>query len=307
MGRYRPLVLVVTAAIIALITSLLIHNYLQKRVKVRDVTLETEPVTVAKSDLSWGTKVTKEMVKTVDFLKGSLPRDTFLDPSFVVGRVLIYPVKANEPIFESRLAPTNVKAGGVAAVISPKKRAVAVKIDKTLGFPGFIRPGNRVDVLVTLASGRASSPVTKTVLENILVLTAGPSTETKGKEEKMLPVEAITLEVSPEEAEKLALAATEGRLQLALRNFNDTQDVFTPGATIPTLLTSHSRSPVKEMKKETKVVVKKEVENKKPVEQIVVPPPLAEVTKVETVKPPAYTVELIKGSKMSEVTFEGSE
>ena len=96
-------------------------------------------------------------------------------------------------------------------------------------------PGNRVDVLVTITPDRrgSSNPVTKIVLENILVLAAGPEVEKKGKEPTNVNV--ITLEVTPEEAQKLALAATEGKLQLALRNFSDTEDVRTKGTTDPHL------------------------------------------------------------------------
>jgi pilus assembly protein CpaB len=220
----------------------------------------------------------------------------------VVGRVLIYPVKVNEPIFESRLAPMEVKTGGVAAVISPKKRAIAVKVDKVIGVSGFIHPGNRVDILMTLATGRTFNPVTKTILENILVLAVGSETkERKGSEEKSSPTDVITLEVTPEEAEKLALATTEGKLQLALRNFSDTESIVTRGTTVSTLVGSHSPSPPREMRPP----VRREVEVKKVAPQELPPPPVE--MKVESPKVSTHTVELIKGSKVSEVKFEGSE
>jgi pilus assembly protein CpaB len=211
-------------------------------------------------------------------------------------------VKVNEPIFESRLAPVDVKAGGVAAVISHKKRAIAVKVDKVIGVSGFIHPGNRVDVLMTLATGRTFNPVTKTILENILVLAVGSETkERKGSEEKASPTDVITLEVTPEEAEKLALAATEGRLQLALRNFSDTENVVTRGTTVSTLVGSQSFSPPREVRPPSR----REVEVKKVTPQELPPPPVEK--KMESPKPPTHTVELIKGSKVSEVKFEGSE
>jgi pilus assembly protein CpaB len=153
-----------------------------------------------------------------------------------------------------------------------------------------------VDILVTLAAGKTPAPLTKTILENILVLAAGPETETKGKEEKPSNVDVITIEVTPEEAEKVALAASEGKVQLALRNFSDTEDVITKGTTIPTLLASYSYSPLKEAKTDTrKVAAKKGVETQKPV-----PTPAVE-------KPASFVVELIKGTKTSEVKFERSE
>jgi pilus assembly protein CpaB len=220
------------------------------------------------------------MIKVVPFLKASLPEGYFSDPASLEGRVLISPIKANEPIFETKLAPTSVKTGGIAAVITQKKRAIALRVDKTIG--------------------KTPAPFTKTVLENVLVLAAGPETEIKGKEEKQSNVDVITIEVTPEEAEKVALAATEGRLQLTLRNFSDIEDVITKGTTIPTLLASYSYGPVKETKTDTRrAPVRKVVEREKPgVEK-----PSAPIT----AKPSVFTVELIQGSKSSEVKFEGSE
>jgi pilus assembly protein CpaB len=242
------------------------------------------------------------MLKKTNFLKGSLTTGYFSDPALVVGRVLIYPVKADEPIFESRLAPVEMKTGGVAAVISPKKRAIAVKVDKVIGVSGFIHPGNRVDILMTLATGRTFNPVTKTILENILVLAVGSETkERRGLEEKSSPTDVITLEVTPEEAEKLALAATEGRLQLALRNFSDTENVVTHGTTVSTLVGFRSPSSPREIRSPGR----KEVQVKKQASKELPPPPVEK--KVESPKPSTHTVELIKGSKVSEVKFEGSE
>ncbi len=291
------------AVIIALMTSLLVYGYIQKKGSEKEVAVEIQPVVVAAVDLSWGTRITNEMLKKANFLKGSLTTGYFSDPALVVGRVLIYPVKADEPIFESRLAPVEMKTGGVAAVISPKKRAIAVKVDKVIGVSGFIHPGNRVDVLMTLATGRTFDPVTKTILENILVLAVGSETkERKGSEEKSSPTDVITLEVTPEEAEKLALAATEGRLQLALRNFSDTEDVVTEGTTVSTLVGStHSPAPAKERRPRSR----KEVEVKKVAPQELPPPPAEK--KVDPPKLSIHTVELIKGNKISEVKFEGSE
>jgi pilus assembly protein CpaB len=302
MGKYKSVMLLGVAVIIALMTSLLVYGYIQKRGEVKEVAVETQPVVVAAVDLSWGTRITDEMLKKANFLKESLSTGYFSDPALVVGRVVIYPVKVNEPIFESRLAPVEVKTGGVAAVISPRKRAVAVKVDKVIGVSGFIHPGNRVDVLMTLATGRNFNPVTKTILENILVLAVGSETkERKVSEEKSSPTDVITLEVTPEEAEKLALAATEGRLQLALRNFSDMENVITQGTTVSTLVGSHAPSP----SKDTKPSVRREVEVKKVTPQELPPPPIEK--KVESPKPPTHTVELIKGSKVSEMKFEGSE
>jgi pilus assembly protein CpaB len=275
------------------------------------------------------------MMKQVNFLKGSLPEGSFSDLSSLVGRVLIYPVKTREPILESRLAPRNVTTSGVAAVISLRKRAVAVKVDKVIGVSGFIHPGSRVDVLITMGTGRTSHPVTKIVLESLLVLAVGPERkEKKGLEERASSTDVITLEVTPEEAEKLALASVEGKIQLALRNFNDTENVSTPGVTIASLLGS---SAYHGSVNETRGAPQKETEVQKPVSPSPLPDPVREeraqprtLPKVENAipagteaqnppegenvkpatvekKPSVFVVELIKGNKMNEITFKESE
>lgn len=240
MEKYKPLILLVTAVVIALVTSILAYNWVKKETTVKETLIQTEPVAVAVKDLSWGTVLSKEMVKTVTFLKGSLPAgDYFTDPSSLQNRVLVSPVKANEPIFESRLAPDKVTGGGVAAIVNPDKRAMAVKVDKVTGVSGFIHPGNRVDVLVTITpSGKRKYPITKIVLQNIPVLAVGTEMEQEKKAGKAIQVDVITLELSPDEAEKLALATTQGKIQLALRNYNTTEEVSTRGATVSRLLWS---------------------------------------------------------------------
>jgi len=284
MSRYRPFLLLAAAVVVALISTLLIYNYMQKKATGKSVAAETQGVAVAVVDLNWGTVIRKEMVKTEPYLKSSLPVGYFPDSASLEGRVLLSPVKAREPILESRLAPTTMKTGGVAAVVSPKKRAVGVRVDRVIGVAGFIHPGNRVDVLVTITSQEVKQPVTKIVLENILVLAAGPEVEQKGKGEKPAQVDVITLEVTPEDAEKLAMSVTQGKIQLALRNFSDNEDVLTKGITIPALLASYSGgSPIKSGKPGSR----RPTQAKKPVSE----------------KPEAYTVELIKGGKVTKVTF----
>lgn len=236
----KQIIIFGVAILLALLVSVLAYNRLQKKTKAQPAPIETQPVAIAAGDLSWGTALTAEMIKMAPYLKKSLPPGTtFSSPSALEGRVLIYPVKANEPIFESRLAPTTVKEGGVAAIITPKKRALAVKVDREIGVAGFIHPGNRIDVLVTISQNEErSSFITKKVLENILVLATGPHFETTGKQEKPVMVEVVSLEVTPEEAEKLAFALTQGKIQLTLRNSIDNEHVFTRGVTIPLLLAS---------------------------------------------------------------------
>jgi len=240
-AKLKPVLLFTVAVIIALATSVITYNWIKKETAAKQDAYKTLPVAVAITDLQWGTVINKEMVKTVPYLAGSLPEGSyFTDVVSLEGRILLSPVRANEPILKSRLTPESNETGGVAAVIDPNKRAMAVKVDKVIGVSGFIHPGNRVDVLVTIDRDRQKSPITKIVLQNILVLTTGTEMEKKGKDQKAVPVDVITLELMPEEAEKLALAVTEGRIQLALRSFNNVATVTTLGATIPRLLSGES-------------------------------------------------------------------
>ena len=287
MKRYKPVILIVLTVLVALATSVMAYNWLQSRsVAFAKQRGEIVNVAVAVTDLSWGTVIKPEMVKTVPFLKGSLTVGGFYtDPASVTGRVIITPIKADEPIFESRLAPSNITTGGVAAVISRDKRAMTVKVDKVKGVSGFIHPGNRVDVLATFRPNYAQMPVTLTVLENISVLATGTETEIRNKQEKPVEVDVITLEVSPNEAEVLALSSTEGKLQLSLRNFSDTKNMSTKGATVQSLIALLSgKRPAQERKAKHRGKVSEPV-------------------------PEYYTkVQLIEGHKVNDVKFkEGSE
>jgi len=240
MGRYAPAILLVAAVVVALITSVATYNWLQGKKEVRVVkSVETVPVAVAVVDLFGGSVISKEKLKLKTFMSGSLAEGSFFsDPSALEGRVVLSPVRAGEPVLLSRLAPENLTEGGVPAVIKEKKRAMSVKVDQIIGVAGFIKPGDKVDVLVTLVNPENGMPTTKIVLENMLVLATGAQVA-KGGKDQSAPVSVITLEVTPEEGEKVALATSQGRIQLALRSYKDSVEVFTKGATVPALLASY--------------------------------------------------------------------
>ncbi len=285
MKRYKPVILLVLTVLVALTTSLLTYRWLKVRA-AGNQRGETVNVAVAVTDLNWGTVIKPEMVKTVPFLKGSLAAGFFTDPALVAGRVVITPVKSGEPIFESRLAPTDITKGGVAAVIAQNKRAMAIRVDKVKGVSGFIHPGNRVDVVATFRPSFSAMPVTVTVLENIPVLAVGTDTEIRDKQEKPIEVDVITLEVSPGEAEVLALASTEGKLQLSLRNYSDTKNMATKGTSVQSLIALLSGKPPAPEKRKVK-------------HKEVAPEPVKEYYS---------NVQLIEGHKVNELKFkEGSE
>lgn len=240
MRNWKAAIPIVAALIVAVVGSAALHKWMKQQSapkEVVEVKAETVPVVVAAIDLAWGTKLTPEMLKTVPFYKESLPTGYFLEPEKLVDRIVIAPIRPGEPLAEHRLAPDSIKTGGVSAILKPGKRAIAVKGDKVIGISGFINPGNHVDVLVTLTDPRNKKQKTKLVLENILVMATGTQIQKNDKGDPA-PVDVYTLEVTPEEGEKLALAASEGKLQFALRNMMDTEKVLTRGATIPQTLAS---------------------------------------------------------------------
>jgi pilus assembly protein CpaB len=237
--------------------------------------VEAVPVAVASVDLPWGTKITGEMVKMTPFLKESLPPGYFKSVDELKDRVLIASLRQGDPIVTHRLAPEDIRSGGVPAVLKPGKRALAVKGDKVIGISGFINPGNRVDVLVTMRDPSKKIDRTKMILQDILVLATGTQIQQNEKGDPA-PVDVYTLEVTPEEAEKLALSAAEGKLQFALRNLVDMEDVVTPGTTISQTLSGY----------EEKVV---------PVAQA----PVKKISKPKRIRRKPNTVEIIKGTSVS--------
>jgi pilus assembly protein CpaB len=258
MGKWRAILPITIGLVVALGASLFIYLWMQRQVAPKEVVKVAEfkatPLAVAAVDLPWGTQLTTEMLKVVPYPTESIPAGHFSGAESLKERVLIASVKQNEPILESKLAPTDVKTGGVAAIVTPGKRALAVKGDKVIGISGFILPGNRVDILATLKNPRSKSEVTKVVLENILVLATGAEIQKNDKGEPA-PVDVYTLEVTPEEGEKLSLAATNGKLQFALRNFTDAETVLTKGATITETLSSYKyNTPAKRNTRKRRVI-----------------------------------------------------
>lgn len=244
MKRYRPLVFFGMALVLGLITSILVFSWLQSeknRLMAAPVPVtKTVQVLVANADLPWGTKLTPEMMQMQEFLPGGMPEGHFTSVDSIRDRVLLVDIKRNELLLESKLAPLGTTSGGVAAVTDPNKRAMSVKVDEVIGVAGFIKPTDRVDVMVTIepTTGRHDNAISKMILENLKVLAAGTQMERKGKDEEPKPVQVITLEVDVEEAEKLALASTQGRLRLALRNPLNSERVLTKGANVGALLRS---------------------------------------------------------------------
>jgi len=156
-------------------------------------------------------------MKVAMFPKGSVPKGSYGVKDSLLGQVTKVFLMENEPILDSKLSS---KGGGLSLLIEPTKRASSIQVDKVSGVSGFILPGDRVDVILTVRRTASSGDaVAKTILQNVEVLAAGEKTEEKG--DKVITVQAVTLLVDPEGAQALALASNEGKLHLALRNPTD--------------------------------------------------------------------------------------
>ena len=196
---------------------------------VKSVNMPTEPVVVAAADLQLGTALKKEDLAVVDFPQGKAPEGAFSKVEDVLERGLIVPVVKNEPILGAKLASKEA-GSGLPPVIPEGMRGVSVRVNEVVGVAGYVLPGNRVDVVATASPTESRSDTTsKVVLSNVQVLTSGTRMEQDQNEGKPMQVTVVTLLVNPMQAERLALASTEGKIQLALRNPLDQGTPETPG------------------------------------------------------------------------------
>lgn len=195
-------------------------------------------ILVAASDISLGQRLTPEMFKPTDWPEESMPKGAFTDPQKLAGRVLKTNLLMGEPVSEAKLAPSGT-LGGLSALISEGRRAITVRVNDVIGVAGFALPGNYVDILVnlqggTLDNGARQEAISKIVLERILVLAVA---QDAGREDtKARVVNAVTLELTPDQVEKLDLARSIGSLSLVLRNQVDPQPANTGGATRASVL-----------------------------------------------------------------------
>lgn len=194
---------------------------------------QTTPMVVAAKDIGPGERLEAPLVKVVNWPAGSRVSGSSANSADFLGRVTAYGISAGEPITEQRLAANGAKAG-LNAMISPGYRAMTVKVNEVIGVAGFALPGNYVDILVNVQEGQ-SKPVSKIVLEKIHVLAIAQEHAIKD-ETKPRIVNAVTLEVTPEQAERLDLARNVGTLSMVLRNQTDQAPVKTRGAVVADVL-----------------------------------------------------------------------
>ena len=232
MKNTRTWIILSVAIISGLLAVLLAGRWLDRQ-SHSDIT----QVVVARTEISLGQRLAPEMLKLVDWPKNSLPPGAHVATEKLDGRVLKAGLQRGEPVLEAKLAPQGTQ-GGLSAVISEGKRAITVRVNDVIGVAGFALPGNYVDIIVnTQKDGERvnhDQNISKIVLEKIVVLAVAQ--EASRDETRPRVVNAVTLEVTPEEAEKIDLARSVGSLSLVLRNQVDPNPIRTAGITKNDLL-----------------------------------------------------------------------
>jgi pilus assembly protein CpaB len=220
MNRSRLIIGLTAAVIIAALMSMFVYRQF-KQAAVAPKPVAMQQIVVAAAPLQLGTRVGADNLRLLPWPGNAPVAGMFTRIEDCANRALITPVAANEPIIETKLAPREAGAG-LPATIPEGMRALSVAVNDVIGVAGFVTPGTMVDVLVTGRIINNSYDVTRTILENVRVLAAGQKIE-QDRQGKPQTVPVITLLVSPGDAAKLAMASTQGKIQLALRNTIDSK------------------------------------------------------------------------------------
>jgi pilus assembly protein CpaB len=278
------------ALVLASVSALLVYNYLSaKDREAARARLEIQQVVVAASEIPFGTKVKPEQVKLADWPKKNIPAGSSGNLTQVQDRLAISDIPVGAPVLESSLAPQNSSAGVMSYIIKPGKRAITVAVNEVVGVAGFVLPNSMVDVVATVDSPYTKAQgkdnrISKIVLQNVRVLAVGQILEQK--EGKPVSVPTVTLDVTPEDAEKLALAS-ENKVQLILRHLDDTEVAKTRGETVASLLAGDMPQPMPRAQH---------------VARIARAPKAVKAVRVEA--PAGVNIEVIKGSLRTNETFK---
>lgn len=284
MNRTRTILVVVVAAVLALLASMGTYRFLSEKGRMaEEAKLQTVGVVVASEDIPVGSTIKPEQVSLAAWPKERYPKDVLTDIKTVPGRIARRDFMRGEPIVETKLLSTDKNVGMLSLRIPAGMRAFSIQVNEVVGVGGFLMPDARVDVVMTtVPSGQGGERFSKIILENIRVLAIGQTIDQK--ESKPVTVNTVTLAVTPQDAEKLALASNDGKIHLVLRNFADSEKVATEGISKSSLI-SGQRTAAPAADKSKPVTKRKSVARTPPV-----------VTK-------RYTVEVIKGNSRSEETF----
>jgi len=242
MARMRIFIVLVLAIAAGGVFAFATYNYVQQ-IPGKSVDIPTTKVVVAASDLDVGADLTKDTVRIIEWPSSAAPANAISDPEQVVGRGLVVPMIQNEPFIEGKMAPKDAGAG-LPPAIPPGLRAISVKVNEVIGVAGYVLPGTRVDVVATVSPSQSAADMTsKVILTNVEVLTAGTKLERQKDKDEPIAVTVVTLLVDPDQSERLTLASTEGKIQLALRNPLDKATPATRGVKPAGLLGTPSSTP----------------------------------------------------------------
>ena len=302
MRNKRLIIAVLAAVAFGLIAAVSVSRYLTN---AQEYTRNLSNVVIAKTDIEIGSRIIAEQLSVAQFPRNVAPDGTFhkIDEK-LVGRVAVVRISAREPITETRLAPEGT-AAGLSAIIPEGYRAMNVRVDDVVGISGFIMPGTLVDIVVVIEppdNTQNRERISKIVLQNIKVLANGGNLDKPKNEKEAERVKTVTLQVTPDQAEKLALASSEGRLQLVMRNSIDQGDEVTPGANKRSLLSGERAMPVPDPgfgKKETTTTPRTTTVRR------VRPRPETAVSTPKPAPPPVErpSIEVIEGAKKRNVDF----
>lgn len=251
------------AVSIAAFASYALYNYLRgQEEQVRRVVgqaVATQKVVVADKEIAVGKSIEAAQLKTVDWPITTVPAGAYTAPGELTGRVALYTMVSGDPVIEHKLVPKEGLGGVMTYRIPEGHRAMTVAVDQVSGVAGFVTPGSMVDVVLTTTPEGFRQPISKIVLQNVPVLATGQIVEQQ-PDGKPVVVPTVTVDVTPENSEKLAIASTQGRLQLILRKAGDMDLARTSGTNVSKVVSGAERPRVVERVVE-RVVVK---EPKKP-------------------------------------------
>jgi pilus assembly protein CpaB len=227
-----------------MLASVVVYSALKKReAEVQKAMAKTVYIVVAATDLPLGSKIDPSQLKLARWSADAIPDGAFMNPGQVTGAFVKNQFVTNEPIVATKLFLGQKTAGVMPLLIPPGMRAVSVQVDEVSDIAGFILPHARIDILVAVSNqgtGQNDKPFSKIVLQNVEVLAVAQEIEKKKDEPELVKV--VTVLVTPQDAERLALATREGVLHLAMRNYSDSKIVLTSGTNVEELLHQYSLS-----------------------------------------------------------------
>ena len=255
--------------------------------------IATRPLVVAAKNIPEGTAIDRTAISVREWPVATIPAGAYASADSLIGRVTRVAVFEGEPLVPGRLAPSGT-GPGIEVKITPGKRAMALRINDVAGVSGLIQPNSRVDVLVNIRSeGGQGRQVAKLFMENMRVLSVGTTLE-RDAEGKAIEAASAALEVTPEEAERLAVAVNQGTIQLVLRGYGDPDSVKTRGANSADILSQLGSAPAR--------VVEAPRQPRRSAPRPAAPAPVVQAP--APAKPDSLTVTVFRGTDVQRQKFE---